>query len=60
MATKSVGIAEEAGTMLEAVVPSIKLTADLVQEIKNASEEQVAVSYFRLQSNFSVTLTPTP
>ena len=40
LAAKSVGIAEEAGSMLESIVPNIKQTAELVQSIKNASEEQ--------------------
>jgi methyl-accepting chemotaxis protein len=40
LATNSVDVAEEAGKLLEAMVPSIKKTADLVQEITAASEEQ--------------------
>lgn len=40
LATKSVSVAEQAGALLEAMVPSIKKTADLVQEITAASEEQ--------------------
>jgi methyl-accepting chemotaxis protein len=40
LATNSVSIAEEAGKLLEAMVPSIRKTADLVQEISAASEEQ--------------------
>jgi methyl-accepting chemotaxis protein len=42
LATKSVDIAEEAGKLLEAMVPSIKKTADLVQEITAASDEQAS------------------
>lgn len=40
LATNSVSIAEEAGRLLEAIVPSIGKTADLVQEITAASDEQ--------------------
>jgi methyl-accepting chemotaxis protein len=40
LATNSVDIAEQAGKLLQAMVPSIKKTADLVQEISAASEEQ--------------------
>lgn len=36
----SVGIAEEAGRLLEKMVPDIQKTAELVQEITAASEEQ--------------------
>jgi methyl-accepting chemotaxis protein len=36
----SVGIAEEAGTMLAKLVPDIQKTAELVQEISAASKEQ--------------------
>lgn len=39
-ATSSVKIAERAGSLLEEMVPNIKKTADLVQEITAASEEQ--------------------
>jgi methyl-accepting chemotaxis protein len=42
LATNSVSIAEEAGKLLEAMVPSIRKTADLVQEITAASEEQAS------------------
>ncbi|VAW73045.1 Methyl-accepting chemotaxis sensor/transducer protein, partial [hydrothermal vent metagenome] len=41
-AGSSVKIAEKAGTLLEAMVPNITKTADLVQEITAASEEQAA------------------
>ncbi len=40
LATDSLDVAEEAGRLLEAMVPSIRKTADLVQEISAASEEQ--------------------
>ena len=40
MATSSVELAERAGKLLDAMVPSIKKTSDLVQEITAASEEQ--------------------
>jgi methyl-accepting chemotaxis protein len=40
LATGSVGLAEKAGTLLGAIVPSIQKTADLVQEISAASSEQ--------------------
>jgi methyl-accepting chemotaxis protein len=40
LATGSVDLAERAGTLLEAIVPSIQKTADLVQEISAASSEQ--------------------
>ncbi len=36
----SVGIAEQAGVMLEKLVPDIQKTADLVTEIHAASTEQ--------------------
>jgi len=42
VATSSVDLAERAGQMLDAMVPSIKKTSDLVQEITAASEEQSA------------------
>jgi methyl-accepting chemotaxis protein len=41
-AGNSVKIAETAGTLLEEMVPNITKTADLVQEITAASEEQAA------------------
>lgn len=41
-AGNSVKIAETAGTLLEEMVPNITRTADLVQEITAASEEQAA------------------
>jgi len=40
LAAQSVGLAERAGGLLEAIVPSIQKTADLVQEIAAASAEQ--------------------
>jgi len=40
LSKSSVGIAEEAGTMLEELVPDIQKTAELVQEISAASNEQ--------------------
>jgi methyl-accepting chemotaxis protein len=40
LATGSVDLAEKAGTLLGAIVPSIQKTADLVQEISAASSEQ--------------------
>jgi len=40
VATNSVTLAENAGTLLGELVPSIKKTADLVQEIASASKEQ--------------------
>jgi len=42
VATESVTLAEQAGKFLEELVPSIKKTADLVQEISSASKEQNA------------------
>jgi len=39
-ATNSVKVAERAGALLEAMVPNIRKTADLVQEITASSEEQ--------------------
>ena len=40
LATGSVDLAVKAGTLLEAIVPAIQKTADLVQEISAASAEQ--------------------
>ncbi|MCP5053246.1 MAG: hypothetical protein GY940_39135, partial [bacterium] len=40
LAQSSVGVAEKAGQMLEQLVPDIKKTADLVQEITSSSSEQ--------------------
>jgi methyl-accepting chemotaxis protein len=40
VATNSVELAERAGKLLDEIVPSIKKTSDLVQEITAASEEQ--------------------
>jgi methyl-accepting chemotaxis protein len=40
LSSNSVAIAEKAGTMLEQIVPDIKRTAELVQEISAASNEQ--------------------
>jgi len=42
VAGNSVKLAEQAGKLLESIVPSIKKTADLVQEITAASQEQTA------------------
>jgi methyl-accepting chemotaxis protein len=42
VASSSVHLAEQAGQMLGAMVPNIKKTSDLVQEITAASEEQSA------------------
>jgi len=40
VATGSVELAEKAGNLLDQIVPSIKKTSDLVQEISAASQEQ--------------------
>jgi methyl-accepting chemotaxis protein len=42
VATSSVELAERAGTLLDQMVPNIRKTSDLVQEITAASEEQSA------------------
>jgi methyl-accepting chemotaxis protein len=42
VASSSVELAEKAGKLLEQMVPNIKKTSDLVQEIAAASEEQAA------------------
>ncbi|MEY3289234.1 MAG: hypothetical protein RLZZ419_1476 [Pseudomonadota bacterium] len=42
LASSSVEMAESAGKLLDTIVPSIKKTSDLVQEIAAASEEQSA------------------
>jgi methyl-accepting chemotaxis protein len=42
VAGSSVELAERAGTLLDAMVPSIRKTSDLVQEITAASQEQTA------------------
>ncbi len=42
LAESSVEMAESAGKLLDTIVPSIKKTSDLVQEIASASEEQSA------------------
>ena len=42
VATNSVELAEKAGKLLDQMVPNIKKTSDLVQEITAASEEQSA------------------
>jgi methyl-accepting chemotaxis protein len=42
VATGSVELAEKAGSLLDEMVPSIKKTSDLVQEISAASQEQSA------------------
>jgi methyl-accepting chemotaxis protein len=40
VASSSVGLAEQAGRLLDEMLPSIKKTSDLVQEITAASQEQ--------------------
>ncbi|MEO5368153.1 MAG: methyl-accepting chemotaxis protein, partial [Magnetococcus sp. WYHC-3] len=40
LSTSSVGVAEDAGRMLQELVPLIRRTSDLVQEISAASQEQ--------------------
>jgi methyl-accepting chemotaxis protein len=40
VASDSVGLAEQAGNLLDSMVPNIKRTSDLVQEITAASDEQ--------------------
>ncbi|GFK93873.1 Methyl-accepting chemotaxis protein III [Fundidesulfovibrio magnetotacticus] len=42
LSTESVAVAEKAGNMLSAIVPDIKKTAELVQEIAAGSREQSA------------------
>jgi methyl-accepting chemotaxis protein len=42
VASSSVELAERAGSLLDTIVPNIKKTSDLVQEISAASEEQAA------------------
>ena len=42
LAANSMQVAEHAGTLLKEMVPSIKKTADLVQEITAASQEQAS------------------
>ena len=42
LSSSSVEVAEQAGTMLEQIIPDIKRTAELVQEISAASSEQNA------------------
>lgn len=42
VATSSVELAEKAGRLLDTIVPNIKKTSDLVQEISAASAEQTA------------------
>ncbi|GAB2842187.1 methyl-accepting chemotaxis protein [Pseudoduganella ginsengisoli] len=42
VATNSVDLADQAGSLLDAMVPNIRKTSDLVQEIAAASEEQAA------------------
>lgn len=42
LASSSLGVAERAGKVLEEIVPSIKRTSDLVEEISAASNEQTA------------------
>ncbi|MFP4509175.1 MAG: methyl-accepting chemotaxis protein [Spirochaetaceae bacterium] len=40
LSTRSVEVAEKAGTMISGIIPEIRKTADLVQEISAASKEQ--------------------
>jgi len=40
MAVSSVGVAEKSNTLLQALLPSIQQTSELVQEVANASAEQ--------------------
>ncbi|MGZ3807150.1 MAG: methyl-accepting chemotaxis protein, partial [Bacteriovorax sp.] len=40
LASGSVDLAERAGTLFNTIIPSIKKTADLIQEISAASQEQ--------------------
>jgi methyl-accepting chemotaxis protein len=42
LASTSVNVAERAGAILDSIVPSIKRTSDLVQEISAASSEQTS------------------
>lgn len=42
LAKNSVSVSEQAGNLLDEIVPSIQKTADLVQEITAASEEQAS------------------
>ncbi len=42
LTTNSVGVAKNAGTLLDQIVPNIQKTADLVQEISAASDEQAS------------------
>ena len=42
LASSSVELAERSGSLLESLVPSIRKTADLVQEVAAASDEQAA------------------
>jgi methyl-accepting chemotaxis protein len=42
LSKSSVAVAERAGTLLEQLVPSIRKTADLVQEVAAASREQAS------------------
>ena len=42
LASNSVNVAEKAGSILDEIVPSIKRTSDLVQEISAASAEQTS------------------
>lgn len=44
VAQNSVGLAERAGALLDEIVPSIIKTADLVQEISAASDEQASAA----------------
>ena len=42
MAVESVNVSEKAGSLLNEMIPSIRKTSDLVQEISAASEEQTS------------------
>jgi len=54
VATSSVELAEKAGRLLEAIVPNIKQTSDLVQQITAASAEQTT----RCRSKFCRSAVP--
>jgi methyl-accepting chemotaxis protein len=42
LSSSSVAVAERAGSLIDSIVPDIRQTADLVQEIKAATSEQTA------------------
>ena len=52
LATSSVAIAEQAGEMLIKLVPDIQKTAELVQEISAASNEQTRGTQQRILGKF--------